>query len=346
MDKTIKRHLFSIIIPIYKVEQYLNECVDSILNQSFFDYEIILVDDGSPDNCPKICDDYASKHNFIKVIHKPNGGLSSARNAGIRVATGRYIIFMDSDDWWNPDVDVNSILDDVNNHPETEMFLFSSLDYVEGEGLYKRTEHEQLSNIRTDSIDHYYSDLLANGNLEVHAATKIIKREFLIENNLFFKEGITSEDNEWMLRLLRVLKSVKIIDYPLYMYRTGRVGSITNTIKRKNISDVLDIIQASINYYGQLEVSKELLRYEYCYCAYLWFCALGLSVKIPKREYQDLIAKFKATAVVCEYSNSKKTKLAYFVYKLLGMNGVKNILGLYIKLKGETNLNKKKLESV
>lgn len=83
MDKTLKRHLFSIIIPIYKVEQYLNECVDSILNQSFLDYEIILVDDGSPDKCPEICDKYAEIDDRIHVIHKKNGGLSSARNCGV-----------------------------------------------------------------------------------------------------------------------------------------------------------------------------------------------------------------------------------------------------------------------
>lgn len=336
----------SVIIPIYNVENCLSQCVDSVISQNLDSIEIILVDDGSPDNCPQICDEYKNKYDNIKVIHKSNGGLSSARNAGIRAATGQYIIFMDSDDWWNPNVSVKKMLAEVTENPDVQMFLFTSLDYIDGDGLYKRTEHKRLSNIRTDTVEHYYSDLLANGNLEVHAATKVLKTDFVRVNELYFKEGIVSEDNEWMLRLLRVLKSVKIIDYPLYMYRTGRIGSITNTIKRKNISDLLDIIQASINYYGQLEISKELLRYEYCYCAYLWFCALGLSVKIPKREYQDLIAKFKATALVCEYSNSKKTKLAYFVYKLLGMNGVKNILGLYIKLKGETNLNKKKLESV
>lgn len=87
--------LVSVIVPIYKVENYLNKCVDSIISQTYSNLEIILVDDGSPDNCGKICDDYKQKDNRIKVIHKENGGLSDARNAGIDIANGRYIVFID-----------------------------------------------------------------------------------------------------------------------------------------------------------------------------------------------------------------------------------------------------------
>lgn len=94
-----KLPLLSIIVPIYKVEEFLEECVESILKQEFKDYELILVDDGSPDNCGKICDNYAELDNRIKVIHKKNGGLSSARNAGKEVAKGKYLSFIDSDDF-------------------------------------------------------------------------------------------------------------------------------------------------------------------------------------------------------------------------------------------------------
>lgn len=338
--------LVSVIIPVYKVEKYLNQCVDSVIDQKLDDIEIILVDDGSPDGCPQICDEYAEKHSFIKVIHKPNGGLSSARNAGIQAAAGRYIIFMDSDDWWNGEVSVHQMLTEVLQKPEVDMFLFTSLDYIEGDGLYQRTEHTKLQAIRTDSVEHYYEDLLKNGNLEVHAATKILKTDFVRSNQLYFKEGIVGEDNEWMLRLLRAVKSVALLHYPLYIYREGRVGSITNTIGKKNISDMLDIIQSSIEYYSDLSEDKNRMRYEYCYCAYLWFCALGLSVNISKQDYRELTEKFKSTGAVCLYSNSKKTKAAYRAYKLFGLNGARNILGLYIKLKNKTNFNKKKQESV
>ena len=94
----------SVIVPIYKTEQFLSKCIDSIINQTYKNLEIILVDDGSPDNCPKICDEYAKRDNRIKVIHKENGGLSSARNAGIEIATGDFSAFVDSDDWIDSDM--------------------------------------------------------------------------------------------------------------------------------------------------------------------------------------------------------------------------------------------------
>ena len=94
---------FSIIIPVYKVEKYLNDCVNSVLQQTFKNFEIILVDDGSPDNCPAICDDISKNNENVKVIHKQNGGLSSARNAGLNEANGEYVIFLDSDDFYLDD---------------------------------------------------------------------------------------------------------------------------------------------------------------------------------------------------------------------------------------------------
>ena len=94
----------SIIVPVYKVEQYINKCIDSILNQTFTDFELILVDDGSPDNCGKICDEYAQKDERVRVIHKENGGVSSARNLGIDEAKGEYVSFIDPDDWIDLDM--------------------------------------------------------------------------------------------------------------------------------------------------------------------------------------------------------------------------------------------------
>ena len=92
--------LFSIIVPVYKVEDYIEKCIDSILLQSYTDFELILIDDGSPDKCPLICDQYKERDSRVKVIHKQNGGLSSARNAGLKVAKGEYILFLDSDDFF------------------------------------------------------------------------------------------------------------------------------------------------------------------------------------------------------------------------------------------------------
>lgn len=332
----------SVIIPIYNVEKYVKQCIDSVINQQLSDIEIILVDDGSPDSCPQICDNYAQKYGFVQVIHKSNGGLSSARNAGINAASGKYIIFIDSDDWWNPQVNVKKIISRVSEKPEIEMFLFSSLDYVEGEGIFRRKEHERLKNISTNTINEYYRGLLRNGNLEVSANTKIFKADFLKKNHLYFQEGITSEDSEWILRVLRKLKFVEILNVPLYICRMGRKGSISNSIGKKNIDNLLKIIEQSIDYYNKEEQESDLKKYELCYCAYLWFCALGLSNSLTFQEIKQLKSLFKKTSCVCEYSNSKKTRMSYMVYKIFGFRGSIKILGIYLKVKRKINLNKRK----
>ena len=127
MDKNVR---FSVIVPIYKVEKYLYECIDSVINQTFRNIEIILVDDGSPDGCPQICDAYAQKDNRITVIHKQNGGLSSARNAGLQAAKGDYVIFLDSDDYYCRN-DFLEIIDRKLGDKEVEALFFQRRRFVD-----------------------------------------------------------------------------------------------------------------------------------------------------------------------------------------------------------------------
>lgn len=293
--------------------------------------ELILVDDGSPDKCPEICDEYAQRYLFVKVIHKKNGGLSDARNQGLKAASGQYIIFMDSDDWWNPNVSVQKMLEHIQETPNVDMLLFTSYDYIEGEGYFQRNEHQNFKKVDVSSVKDFYKSLLDNGNMEVAAYTKILKREFLIENELFFKLNLLSEDNEWIIRLLRVLSEVKTINVPLYIYRAGRSDSITNTIKKKNITDLLSIVKGSIDYYADHD--NQIKEQELCFASYLWFCALGLANRLNKNELKEVKPLFKETSSVCSYSNSKKTKLCNTVYRIFGFDATIKILGTYLKHK-------------
>ena len=119
----------SFIVPVYRVEKYLEQCVNSVLNQTYQNIELILVDDGSPDNCPKMCDEYAFEDNRVKVVHKPNGGLSDARNAGLSVATGEYIIFMDSDDFWTSNNHLEQLMNIVKTNSDCDFIGFNCSYY-------------------------------------------------------------------------------------------------------------------------------------------------------------------------------------------------------------------------
>lgn len=336
--------LLSVIIPVYNVEKYIHQCVDSVISQNLNDIEIVLVNDGSPDGCPQICNQYANNYTFIKVIHKENGGLSDARNEGLKAAKGDYVIFLDSDDWWNPEVSVRDMLEKARSAPDTDMFLFTSYDYIEGEGYFQRNEHQNLKNIDTSSVKTYYQSLLDNGNMEVAAYTKILKRQFLINNKLFFKRDLLSEDNEWLIRLLHVANKVDIINQPLYIYRAGRADSITNTIKKKNIVDLLSIVNGSIEYYTCHD--NDIKEQELCFASYLWFCALGLSNRLNREELKEVKPLFKMTSSVNAYGNSKKTKLSNAVYRVFGFNATVKILGAYLKRKKSDTAKTKVSEKI
>lgn len=215
--------MISIIVPIYKVEKYIRQCVDSIINQTYEDIEIVLVDDGSPDNCPQICDDYAKKDSRVKVIHKENGGLMSARQAGLKAATGEYIGFVDGDDWIEPDMYAHFASSIEMYHPDMVLseFYFS---YPEKEGL----SSQQLSKPffrKADMEREIYPTMLFKDKFYSFGVnpccwSKVFKKA-LLENNLYtvttkIKMG---EDAAFVYPCLLEAENVAYVDKFLYHYR-------------------------------------------------------------------------------------------------------------------------------
>ena len=171
--------LISVIIPVYKVEKYLDRCLESIVNQTYKNLEIILIDDGSPDNCPAICDEYAQKDSRIKVIHKANGGVSSARNKGIDVATGDYIGFVDSDDWIEPDM-----YETLIKNAEQYNSDISRCSYVISESMSGQTSKSQDNGtiFLEDSIEMRRNQICSNCNANVWSG--IYKKSYSSITNL------------------------------------------------------------------------------------------------------------------------------------------------------------------
>ena len=218
--------LVSIIVPVYKVEQYLKRCMDSVLNQTYKNIEIILVNDGSPDNCPALCDKYAKIDSRVRVIHKENGGLSSARNVALDSVKGDYIFFVDSDDWLALDT-----LEVLNEYLEKDYDMISfQRTYLTEEKVVEKGEKNPK-----DMDVSQYIDASFLGRYDFFVTTKIFKTE--VFNNVRFLEGRNYEDLEIMHRLFLNMKKVVGLDYFLYYYWKGNEGAITNTITMKNIKD-------------------------------------------------------------------------------------------------------------
>ena len=227
----------SIIVPVYNVEKYLHKCVDSLLAQDLLtdEYEIILVDDGSPDLCGEICDNYAAAHPNIRVIHRENGGLSAARNSGIDAAQGKYIQFVDSDDFLEPNV-----LKRLVQKMEDEQLDILRFNYQNVNEKYEVFEPNKVSKPFVD-----YRDKVCDGltflnerlGFACYVVQFMIRRELLV--NCHFKDGVYFEDTEWTPRLLIKAQKVTSTDLMGYNYLV-RQGSITQSVDERKKRKVLD----------------------------------------------------------------------------------------------------------
>lgn len=236
---------FSIIVPVYNVEKYLHECVDSILAQSFSDYEVILVDDGSTDQSSLICDEYSRHYEKIKVIHKSNGGLSEARNYGIVNSVGEYCIFVDSDDWIINDClsEFDSIIEREN--PEviiTRLTRSTSGKLIHCDENYKDYLREELTRKRAiEWMLKYSEDTWPVVRL-------VVSRELINNNKMSFSVGRLHEDEDWTKQICYHTQKYSGYEGEWYCYRINRDDSITNHIGAANIIDPIEMATKHIYY--------------------------------------------------------------------------------------------------
>ena len=258
----------SIVVPVYKVEKYLVRCIKSLSNQTLRDIEIILVDDGSPDNCGRMCDEFSQLDSRIKVVHKKNGGLSSARNAGLEVATGETVGFVDSDD----DVEL-TMYEELY-----ETLINNQVDFVMSD--YLRIENDDVSYIKTTNLrEGYFSkddikkdiypQLIMGRNLDYGPLLSVwhclYKREFIIDNNLMFANDVKwSEDNLFSSIVGYCANSFYYLkNKPLYHYYNNP-GTITTSYRKGSwevYSRMNDYLQ---NYFNEIEQLKLHMIYYAC----------------------------------------------------------------------------------
>ena len=235
--------MISVIVPVYKVEPYLRQCVDSILNQTYRDIEVLLIDDGSPDKCGEICDEYAEKDDRIRVFHTENRGLSAARNLGLREATGDYIGFVDSDDWIEPDM-YEVLLTRLEETGADISVCGFSYEYLNS------SECSQCIEAVYDS-EGAVKDLIC-GDLRNQVMNKLWSRKMAML--LRFPDGRVYEDIFSVYKVLMQANKVATVRQPLYRYRQ-RKGSIARTYPMKNLIDYWD---ATLERYEDLRNVEDL----------------------------------------------------------------------------------------
>ena len=297
----------SVIVPVYNVEEYLDKCLNSLVNQTLKDIEIIIVNDGSPDNSQLIIDEYTKKYKNIKSYKKGNSGLSDTRNVALAYARGEYVTFVDSDDYVSP-------------------FMY--------EKMYEKAKEKDFDIVACD-LNYIYPDKIervvvdpksdVNNNKELFinfyptVCTKIFKRELLEKTKLTFKSGVWYEDVEFMYRLFPYINSVGVIHEPFYNY-VQREKSITSTVSPK-IYDYINNFNGLVVYYKDNGFYEEYYKeLEYSYVRYVYATFIKTCLGYNKKDY--LKAVDEAIKNVSKYfPNYRRNKYFY-----------KSIKGLYLVL--------------
>lgn len=207
----------SIIIPVFKVEQYLSRCIESILKQTYQHWELLLIDDGSPDKCGQICDEYSQKDRRIRVFHKANGGVSSARNFGLKKVCGEYIMFVDADDWID-DKTLEICMSEINP---------GNFDIIQFSYTQKECElgRQKMQNTKVYTL----ADLLKQNQFSGAIWGNVIKSSIITKNNLRFDENLRlGEDQLFLCTCLKFAKKIKLIPNIFYLYYNNSLSATNN----------------------------------------------------------------------------------------------------------------------
>ena len=320
----------SYIVPVYKVEKYLSQSVDSILSQTYTDFEIILVDDGSPDNSGKVCDAYAQKDQRVRVIHKPNGGLSDARNVGMAAARGEWIVFVDSDDFWIDKSNLSTLMKVAESNQNCDFIGFNcSYYYEENHSLVQWVPYDDKLSLAIDKNEAMCS-LVSSGTMPMSACLKLISRKSLANMNLSFIKGIHAEDIPWFIDLLDGSSKCMFVNQYIYAYRQDREGSITNSGGEKSFNNLFSILKNELAKIDSRSFSldakdalRSFLAYEYC----ILLAMLGSLDKSIQKEKRKELYDYKW---LLKYTMNPKVKKVALVNKLFGISITERVLRLYL----------------
>lgn len=287
--------LISVVIPVYNVEKFLNKCVESVAHQTYKNLEIILVDDGSQDNCSTMCDEWKKKDSRVKVIHKENGGLSDARNIGYSVSNGEYISFIDSDDWIDKDFYSLLALELDSGSDIAEC----AIDWCDEEGntiiVKGFSEYKVLSTVEATQT------LLREQGITQTVWNKIYKRECI--NGIFFQTGKYHEDNFWTWQIFLKSNRVSVLNKPMYHYvqRKNSIMGEKYSLRR------LDALEAEYLCYNNLKNDdnfREIVVNRFVgTCMYQMQCALKNLNHTNKKNAIDKIINYIKKSDIKEYKD-------------------------------------------
>lgn len=328
---------FSIIIPVYNVENHLKECLESILSQSYTNYEIILVDDGSTDGSGKICDSYAREYHNIRVYHQKNRGQSVARNLAVEKASGEYLWFVDSDDIVLYKNALQQLSFEIKEKPDVISFGWKEADSIEKfseskeKFNFNRTEQKKYT-----GEDYLKSSLKEKKLYQWYPWVYVYRRSYWQNKKFQFPTGKKFEDVKLIYRTLLEASTVKKHKKALYGYRINRKGSTTTSVNMNTLVDGMVVIAENINEIESNSQIDEELKHRLANnfsCTY--FALIILSTKLSKKEITNFLNVAKQYYWVTNYTTQIPQKIVKIAIDMLGISVVQSLLGVRRILKNK-----------
>ncbi len=313
--------LISVIIPVYNVEEYLRECVDSVLCQTYGNFEIILVDDGSTDSSGEICDEYLEKDDRITVIHQINGGLSSARNSGLSEAEGKYLYFLDSDDY----IADNSLetLVEIAEKDNSDIVFFDAVSFADTDDFEVSQNYNRKNKYKTDNG--YEVFFAMTQNKEYHSAVPLllIKREFLLKSGISFINSILYEDMVFTYQLFCKAATVSQCSEVLYHRRYRKNSIMTSSKSKKYFTSCVEVYTANAEFTKQINQPDVSAANGFvCRCAFNIFNVYEKLDKSDKKICKAELKKVKKDILRNEAFGDTALKMRcygkafWFIYKI------------------------------
>ncbi len=329
---------FSIIVPVYNIEMYIKQCLNSVLSQTFTDYELILVDDGSNDNSGKICDEFAEKYKCILVIHQENKGQAQARNTGILAAKGEYILFLDGDDYWYGNDNLQMLSSKISKYgTRPDIVAYGGVSvYSDGE---KNVCNESHMNHWKENDKWYHPEdffiiqMKENASFYWYSWLYAFSRELFVNYKFCFPCGRKYEDMYLTWRILLKADRIGVMSDIFYVYRRHRQDSTTQTTSLKYLMDFLWVIEQNIYDVKQEKLGAEVKYFLLNNFSKNYFLCCGLSTFLKGKEKKDMIARLKKDMEFMEYADGKIYQMGKTVVKIIGFRNLLRMQHLRICLK-------------
>lgn len=323
--------LISVVIPVYNAEDYLSQCVESILMQTYDNLEIILVNDASTDSSGLLCDGFRQKSEKVKVIHKDNEGAALTRNRGLLEARGEWIIFQDADDFWD---DANGLKELMNGYNsigyEVDLVFFNYKRYFQNSDTYMDRPDFQSVLINTVDKEAKVKQLFLNSFIPAPPWGKLIKKELLLKNEIFFPNLRSSEDIPWFIELIQKSVNFSFVNTRFHVYRKQVPNSLTYAFNKKKYDTLFDIVMQQSKKWKE---AKGNTSHDYImsFLAYQYLILLSMSVNFNFRTFLAEQKKLKRMVWLLKYNKIKKVAQIQKLMRFLPQFLVSYALHYYAK---------------